>query len=133
MRLRLKEEPKEWRKAAWLAAGGLAVLSTVLRWRRILPTRAWLAALGVLAVVMACAWLRPAWFRGYYRFSMRLGFGLTQVLGRIVLAALFVVVVTPLGWLVRLLGKDPLQIKPPRDARTFWQPAKPSTPLERLF
>ncbi len=133
MRLRLKEDPKEWRKAALLGAAGLMVLSTMLRWRRILPTTAWLAALAVLAVVMACAWLRPAWFRGYYRFATRLGFGLTQVLGHVVLAALFVLVVTPLGWLVRRLGKDPLQIKPQRDARTFWQPAKPSTPLERLF
>jgi hypothetical protein len=133
MRLRLKEDPKEWRKAALLGAAGLVVLSTVLRWRRILPTACWLAAIAVLLFVMACAWLRPGWFRGYYRFSSRLGFGFAQLLGRIVLAILFLLVVTPLGWAMRLMGKDLLQLKPQRNARTFWHPAKKATPLDRLF
>jgi len=133
MRLRLKEEPKEWRKAAWLGAGGLTVLSTVLRWRRVLPSPAWLALLAALAIVATCAGLRPGWFRAYYRITARVGFALTQVIGHVLLATLFVLVVTPLGWMIRRLGKDPLQLKPQRDARTFWQPARPSTPLERLF
>ncbi|HWF19166.1 MAG TPA: hypothetical protein VG754_07860 [Verrucomicrobiae bacterium] len=133
MRLKLKEDPKEWRKAAWLGALGFAGMTTVLRWRHILPTRGWMAALIGLALLSVFAWLRPGWFRGYYRFTSRVGFGITQLLGRIVLAALFVLVVTPFGLVLRLLGKDLLQLKPQRDAKTFWHPAKKSSPLDRMF
>lgn len=133
MKLNLKEEPKEWRKSALLTALGLAILSTVLRWRYVLPAKTWYAVLGALAVAMMCAWLQPRWFRGYYRFSTRWGFTLSQFAGRGVLLGLFLLVVTPLGWVLRLAGKDPLQLKRPPDARSYWHPTKDCSPLERLF
>jgi len=133
MKLKLKEEPKEWRKAAWLGSLGMGMLSTVLRWRRVLPPIGWKVVLAVLGVAAVCAWLRPGWFRGYYRFSSRLAFYLTQFVGYAVLAILFLVVVTPLGWLLRLLGKDLLQTKRRSKTASCWQPAKESTPLDRMF
>ena len=77
--------------------------------------------------------LQPRWFRGWYRFSLRLGFALSQFIGRAVLLALFLLMVTPLGWVLRLAGKDPLQLKRPAEARTFWHQARDCSPLERLF
>ena len=133
MKLKLKEEAKEWRKAAWFGALGMGMLSTVLRWRRVLPPTPWKAILAALGIVAVCAWFCPRWFRGYYRFSSRLAFYLTQFVGYAVLALLFLLVVTPLGWFLRLLGKDLLQIKQRREAATCWQPAKESTPLDRMF
>jgi hypothetical protein len=133
MKLRLKEDPKEWRKATLLTALALAVITTVLRWRRVLPTADWAALLGVLAVVILCATLRPGWFRGYYRVSTRVGFHLSRWLGYAALAILFLLVLTPLGWVFRLMGKDPLQLKRPRNAETCWHPTGESSPLDRLF
>jgi hypothetical protein len=133
MRLRLKEDPKEWRKATLLTALGLAILGTVLRWRHILPVTAWGAALAVLVVLALLATVRPRWFRGYYRFSSRLGFYIAQWLGYAVLATLFLLVLTPLGWALRLMGKDLLQLKPPRNSATYWHPTGENSPLDRLF
>jgi hypothetical protein len=133
MKLNLKEDPKEWRKSALMTALGLAILSAVLRWRHILPVNTWYAVLGVLAVVAVCACLQPCWFRGHYRFSTRLGFAISQFAGRVVLLGFFLLVMTPLGWVLRLAGKDPLQLKRPSDARTYWHQAKACSPLERLF
>ncbi len=133
MKLNLKEDPKEWRKSALLTALGLALLSTALRWRHVLPAKTWHAALAVLAVVALAAWLQPGWFRGWYRFSTRLGFALSQIAGRVVLLVFFVLVVTPVGWVLRLAGKDPLQLKRPPDSGTYWHPARDCGPLERLF
>jgi hypothetical protein len=133
MRLQFKEEPKEWRKAAWLGALGLALLCTVLHWRRALPASAWASALAVLGVVALCAWLWPRWFRGYYRLAARLSFWTTRVLGCVVLAFLFLLVVTPLGLVLRWMGKDLLQIRVRRGASTAWHKAGESTPLDRLF
>src|ERR1022692_3205683 len=92
MKLRLKEEPKEWRKAAWMSALGLAMLSSLLRWRRILPVAAWGLVLSLLAGLAVAAALRPGWFRGYYRFSMKVGFGFSQLAGRVILALVFFIV-----------------------------------------
>jgi hypothetical protein len=133
MKLRLKEDPREWRKATLLTAMALAVITTVLHWRRALPTAGWAVALGMLAVVMLCAVLRPGWFLGYYRVSTRAGFHLSQWLGYAALAILFLLVLTPLGWVLRLMGKDLLQLKRPRNAETCWHPARESSPLDQLF
>ena len=133
MKLRFKEVPNEWRKQALLTALGLAILSSVLYWRHVIAQRIWLGVLAVMCVAALCALARPDWFRGYYRLSMRLGFAISQFIGRIVLLGVFVFIVTPLGWLLRLAGKDPLQLKRPRDAATYWQSAKDAGPLDRLF
>ena len=133
MKLNFKEDPKEWRKSALLTALGLALISSLLRWRKHLPVNVWYALLAVLAVVAICSVLQPRWFRGWYRLSLRLGFYSSQFIGRCVLLVFFILVVTPLGWLLRLLGKDPLQLKRPPSTATYWQKSKEASPLEHLF
>jgi Saxitoxin biosynthesis operon protein SxtJ len=133
MRLILKEDPKAWRKQALLALLGLGVITVLLGWRHALSRQGCVGVLVVLALAAVGAVVRPRWFRGYYRFSMRLGFYFSQCVGYIVLAVLFVLVVTPLGFVLRLAGKDPLQIKRPRDAMTYWSPGKEFGPLDRMF
>ena len=133
MKLNFKEDPKEWRKFALLTALGLAILSSVLRWRKHLSADVLCAVLALLAVVAICAVLQPRWFRGWYRLSLRLGFYSSQFIGRCVLAIFFVFILTPLGWVLRLMGKDPLQLKRPPNAATYWHPARDCNPLDRLF
>ena len=133
MKLRFKEDPKEWRKQTLLTALGLAILSSVLRWRHVLSTPVWQTVLCILAAVALCSLLKPNWFRGYYRFSMRIGFALSQFLGRVALVILFFIVITPMGWILRLVGKDSLQLKRPPNAKTYWHTAKDCGPLDRLF
>src|SRR4051812_46928076 len=106
MKLKFKEDPKEWRKQTMLTALGLAMLSSVLRWRHVLTLQVWLIILSILFVVALCALIMPRWFRGYYRVSVRVGFALSQFIGRAVLLLFFFLVVTPMGWVLRLMGKD---------------------------
>ena len=133
MQLNLKDEPKEWRKSALLAALGLALISSVLRWRHVLGTRVWLMILCILTLVAVCAILQPRWFRGYHLFSMRVGFAVSKILGRILLMLFFLFVLTPVGWILRVTGKDLLQLKRDSNATTYWQPSKESSSLDRLF
>jgi len=133
MKLNFKEDPKEWRKSALLTALGVAILSSLLRWRKHLPANLWPALLLLLAVVAVCAVLRPRWFRGWYRLSLRLGFYSSQFIGRCVLALFFIFVITTLGIMLRLMGKDPLQLKRPPGLATYWHPSKACSPLDRLF
>ena len=133
MELNLKDEPKEWRKSALLAALGLALISSVLRWRHVLGTRGWLIILCILAIIAVCAILQPRWFRAYHLLSMRLGFAVSRVLGRILLMLFFLFILTPVGWILRMMGKDPLQLKRLPDVKTYWQRSKEISPLDRLF
>ena len=133
MRLHFKEDPREWRKAALLGLIGPAAIIGILRWRGMVSGAGLAAALALLALAALCAWVRPRWFRGYYRFTTRLGFYIIQVLGRVVLAALFFVILTPFGWIMRLLGKDLLQLKSPWDKQTFWQTARQDGSLDSMF
>ena len=133
MKPNLKDEPKEWRKSALMAALGLAILSSLLRWRHVLTDRTWFALLALFGVIALCAIGRPRWFRGYHRFSMKLGLVLSRFIGRLLLVLFFFLILTPVGLILRLVGKDALQLKPRRGTTTYWQTARDYNPLDRLF
>jgi len=40
---------------------------------------------------------------------------------------------TPFGCVMRLMGKDFLQLKSPRDKETFWQTARQDSSLDSMF
>jgi hypothetical protein len=133
MKLKYKEDPREWRKSALLTLLGVGLLSSLLRWRHFFSATVWLSLLGGAGGCALLAILKPTWFRGYYRLSLRLGFYSSQFLGRCVLALFFFLILTPLGIILRLAGKDPLQLRPHKKVASYWQDAKASTDLDRLF
>ena len=133
MKLKLKEDPREWRKSVWLTLGGLAFISSLLRWRKVLPIQTWYALLILFALCAVAAAVRPSWFRSYYRLSMRAGFVLSEVVARVVLTVVFLVLITPLGVLSRILGKDALKLKRRSSAESYWSEMKSSGDLERMF
>jgi hypothetical protein len=133
MKLNPKDEPGEWRKSALLLLLALALLSSVLRWRHHLAQPGWLLILTVLAVAAIIAVAQPGVFRPYHLLSMRLGFVLSQALGRLFLTLFFIFIITPAGWMMRLAGKDPLQLKRPPNVETYWQNSKECGPLDRLY
>jgi len=133
LKLKLKEDPREWRKSVWLTLGGLAFISSLLRWRKVLSVQMWCALLIVLAVCAVAAAIRPGWFRPYYRLSMRAGFVLSQAVARVVLTLVFLVLITPLGLISRLMGKDALKLKRRSNVESYWTEMKSSGDLERMF
>ena len=133
MKLNFKEDPKEWRKNILLTALGLAILTSILRWRQHLTTDYWVAILVTLALLAFTAIIRPPWFRGWYRLSLRLGFYSSRFVGYCALVVFFIFVLIPLGWWFRLIGKDSLQLKRPRGAATYWTPADNRSSLDQLF
>lgn len=133
MKLKLQEDPKEWRKAVWLGCLGFGVMTSLLRWRHVLGPQLWVAILCVLGGVAVTASVRPRLFRGFYRFSHWLSHGITEVIGRIALAFIFIVVVTPLGLVMRMTGKDPLRLRRSGAETSYWHPSPPATPLDRTF
>ena len=116
-----------------MSALGMAIFSSLLRWRRVLPVTTCGLILCLLAALAVAAALRPRWFRGYYRFSTRLGFVLSQTAGRVVLGIFFFAVVTPLGLVLWMMGKDPLRLRRPAGAESYWSEVRQESSLDRLF
>jgi hypothetical protein len=85
-------------------------------------------ALGVAVGFMLVALLRPALLAGLNRQWMKLGILLGKVVSPIALGILFYGVITPLGTLLRLAGKDPLRLKHDASAESYWIRRKPPGP-----
>ena len=133
MALKLKEDPREWRKfalalsvALWLVIGLFGYRATVSR------STALTLSVGV-ALWAIVAVLQPGWVRPVYRLLMTGGYYVGQGVGRVLLALVFVLVVTPLGIGLRILGKDLLQLKRAPDAKSYWRPARVQHRFDRQF
>lgn len=73
------------------------------------------------ALLMLGGLLRPTALRGPYRLWMGLAEALSVVTTNILLAVVYFGIVTPLGWLRRLLGGDPLRRRQ-SPAASYWFP-----------
>lgn len=105
---------------AFLALVALAPLRThhAIRW--------WALALAVL--VLAVAGACPVWLQPFNRVWTKLGLLLSRVVTPTLMGLLFFLVVTPVAFLLRLLGKDPLRLAPDAQAATYWIERKPPGP-----
>jgi hypothetical protein len=90
------------------------------------PPRAWALALAAAILIVALA--RPQLLRPLNRYWTRLGLLLHRVASPIVMALLFFVVMTPLAFLLRRLGKDPLRLRFDPAAASYWIDRVPPGP-----
>jgi len=80
------------------------------------------------AAFLVVAWLRPAVLAPLNRAWTRFGLLLHRIVSPIVLGVMFFVVITPMGLVMRALGKDPLRLRYDREARTYWIDRRPPGP-----
>jgi hypothetical protein len=99
--------------AAWPLVSGLAP-----RW--------W--AGGLAAAFALIAWLRPASLARLNRLWIGLGLVLGKVVSPIALGIVYFGIVTPIGLVMRLAGKDPLRLRREPGAGTYWMPRHPPGP-----
>ena len=133
MKLKLKENPREWQKFTTVMMVLVAGLAT-LAWRRGWLLRpAWLGIAAATVVVALTAWVYAPPFRGFYRAGMTVSFHIGQLMGRVMLTLFFFLLVTPMGLLLRLAGKDLLRLRKPRQAASYWNTAKTSNVFDRQF
>ena len=105
------------------AAAAVVALAPLLRGR---PPRAWLFALAVPLVLLAL--VRPRWLRPVNRAWMAFGVVASRIVSSVLLALMFYGVVTPLAWLRRRLGHDPLKLRLDPLATTYWLERQPPGP-----
>lgn len=133
MKLKLKENPREWQKFAAVLCvllGGLTYLGFRKGW---VPREAFPFVGGLVGLILISSWIFPRAYRGIYRTGMTMSFRVGQVMGKVLLTLLFFLAVVPLGLLLRLLGKDLLQLRRLPPGASYWQSARDGRDFDRMF
>ena len=85
-------------------------------------------SLAVSAVFLVIALALPRVLEPLNKAWLRLGLVLHRIVSPIVLGIMFFGVITPIGLLMRVLGKDQLRLRFDGDARTYWIERRPPGP-----
>jgi Saxitoxin biosynthesis operon protein SxtJ len=109
----------------------VAFLGAMLWWRGNQATAAYVVW-GVGALVAAAVLASQAIARRVFVGLMIVTYPIGLVVSTIALALLFYLVFTPLGWAMRLAGRDPLRLRA-RAARTEWHPVQQSDDPKQAF
>jgi hypothetical protein len=133
MRLRLQENPHEWLKFTGVAAVFFSLIAAWLWHRGTLPAWVFQAILAGFAVLLGVGLARPGWCRPLYRAGMTAGFWMGQIVGRVLLALCFVFLVIPIGLVLRLQGRDLLELRRDPKATSYWKPARRNEHLDRAY
>ena len=115
--------------AAWLVCFGL--LAIAVRAKGHSQAAIWIAgfALGVPAIGLVA----PKLLRLVYLGMTYLTFPVGWVISHVILAAVYYLVLTPIGLILRLFRYDPLARGFDRSASTYWKSRGAPVPAERYF
>ena len=86
------------------------------------------SALAAGAGFLIVALVKPSWLRYANRVWTKLGLLIGRVVSPVVTALLFFLVVTPMGFLMRVSGKDPLRLSSEPGASSYWIERRPPGP-----
>ena len=124
------------RQFGLMLGGILAVLfGLILPWTwewENLPDLQWVAT---GAVVIVWALIAPDSMSGLYKGWMRVAMVIGNVINTIILAIVYSLVITPMGIVMRLMGKDPMRRELDKSAQTYRVISKvvPKNHIERPY
>ena len=129
------------RQFGWIALGGFGLLA-LCAWSHWLvfrhlsdsarePVAFALLGLGVLSAAFSL--LFPKANAPLFVALSVVAFPIGFVLSYVIMATLFYVVIAPVGFALRLIGKDPMDRRFLPDAPTYWLPARPARAKSDYF
>lgn len=77
--------------------------------------------------------VKPATVRPYYLAWMVAVYPIGWVMSHLILAGVYYLVLTPIGLLLRLTGRDPMQRRPDSEATSYWQQRPERDNPDRYF
>ena len=139
--INLRPDSRTLRQFGWIALGGFGA-AAALAWTESLVFSfglgAWraalagaLAALGGLAALASLVY--PPANRPLYVALTLLSYPIGFVLSYVILGALFYLLITPVGLVMRVLGRDPLERRFEPAAKTYWVDARAQRAQESYF
>ncbi len=111
--------PRDLRIFGVLMLGFFALVGGIVRWRGTSPTvvyTLWGIGVGLTALYYAAPPLQRKIYFGWLYAAYPIGF----VVSHVVMGVVYFLVVTPIALVMRLMGRDALQRRIDRDAKTYW-------------
>ena len=127
---KLKTGPRDLRKFG-LMVGAVFVAIAIVLWFRHRPNYPFLFGIGAALIAVGAIW--PRALKYIYIAWMALAFTLGFLMSNLILTLFFFLVVTPIGLLARLIGKDFLGRKLDRKATTYWIPCANETIIAQSY
>lgn len=130
----LKTDANVLRKFGLMVGGVFTLLGLLFLWRHkpYYPGFLWP---GVALIFFGAVW--PRALKWVYLIWMSAAFVLGFVMAHVILTLLFLLVITPVGLVARLVGKDFLNLKLDRAAKSYWLPRerglKPPADYEKQY
>ncbi len=104
-----------------------ALIAVFVFWRKSFVLGTAVFTLGAIGSVLVLGGLLiPAALRPVHKVWMSIAIVLGAIMSRVILSLVFYLVVTPIGLLMRLFGKDPITKKPDPSLETYWIPKDPA-------
>ena len=126
----LRTDPPSLRKFGLLVGGVVMLIGLVLllRHKSNNPYFLWP---GAVLIIFGAAW--PRALKYPYLAWMTMAFVFGFVMSHVILTLFFFLLVTPIGLLARLFGKDFLNQKLDRQATTYWIPREAKTKMPESY
>lgn len=115
----LKKDKKTLRKFGFTIAAALGVLGALVFFLGGHSERAyWLWGIGTVLLTLGV--VTPVALKHIHTLWMGLAFFLGWFVSRLILSVLYYLVITPIGLIMRISGKDPLDQKIDEAASSYW-------------
>ena len=88
---------------------------------------------GTCSVLGAICWAAPSLARPIYVTWLAVGGVIGFCITSVLLIVVFYLVITPIGLMLRLMGKDPLERRWDPGAKSYWKDAEKPVDAERYF
>lgn len=130
--LKRDPSPRELRQFALLWLPGICLALSA--WAAARSQHPWAAALAVGATIsLMLGFWQSRWLRPIYVAWMGIAFPFGWLLAHLLLAAIYFLLITPIGLILRIARRDPLAREFDREAQSYWTPREPTDDPMRYF
>ncbi len=123
-----RKPDRELRTFALVVAAPLSAIGGWLLWKGRPSGYVFLGAAGLLLALAAAA---PGMLAPVERVWMKAAGVMSVVMTYVILTLTYFLVIAPVGLLVRLTGKDLLQLRWEKSRASYWEPVEPDGPATR--
>jgi len=118
---------KELRKFGFTLSCVLSILGGFVLWRK---GETGFLLWGIGFVILLVGLIRPTLLKAIQKGWMKLAFLMGFFMTHLILALLYYLVFTPMAFVMKGLGRDPLRLKHDRNAKSYWL-KRPQTEFTR--
>jgi len=124
---------KDLRNFGWISLAMLTVVALLLHWWKDLGAFWSLCICAVGLLVYVLSRISTILVRPIYVALTVATWPIGWALSHLAMAILYYLVLTPIGLLFRVVGRDSLDRRFDRSAETYWKPPQPPDNIERYF